>query len=543
MEVETTTPKSLYEYLEKLESYLLDENIKSFKFSQFHNNELIGRGGFAIVSSAVFQETKYALKDLKVNLIIDDKMIKNIINEIKLLNKLNHPNINKFYGISRDPLSNNFALVLQYVNGGNLRNYLFKKKQNGIYRIAWTDLIKISIDIANGLTYLHNINIIHRDLHSKNILINDGKALIADFGISKQLNDMTGSSSYIKGIPAYTDPQYLLNKLIDKRSDIYSLGVLFWELTSGIPPFHKLSLFEVAKKIIDNQKEKAIANTPQDFISLYEKCWSSSPDQRPTLHKILKQLKKLLNKTPVEFIENHISNKQYINAIIINQGHCTFTFEDLDKSTDLRDVRRRLSTEKDLLLGRQNVYFYDQHGEKISRDHENNYTLEDILIPDGSDFSFYIESDLSKPSFPKIVQLFGLDKGRKFDDGIMNTASQQAFTIQNLHEKDINIQNEYSINIGESNPVYYQTGYIRLTRDDLQVSDEYIKAIEDALDDNKSVEEKRGALNEIGREFGHFWMQDIKLGRIPIQIEEMTDSASTDGSIMYQQIVASSSRT
>ncbi|CAG8606475.1 17350_t:CDS:2 [Gigaspora rosea] len=401
MEVETTTPKSLYEYLEKLESYLLDENIKSFKFSQFHNNELIGRGGFAIVSSAVFQETKYALKDLKVNLIIDDKMIKNIINEvIKLLNKLNHPNINKFYGISR-----------------------------------------------------------------------------------------------------------------------------------------------VAKKIIDNQKEKAIANTPQDFISLYEKCWSSSPDQRPTLHKILKQLKKLLNKTPVEFIENHISNKQYINAIIINQGHCTFTFEDLDKSTDLRDVRRRLSTEKDLLLGRQNVYFYDQHGEKISRDHENNYTLEDILIPDGSDFSFYIESDLSKPSFPKIVQLFGLDKGRKFDDGIMNTASQQAFTIQNLHEKDINIQNEYSINIGESNPVYYQTGYIRLTRDDLQVSDEYIKAIEDALDDNKSVEEKRGALNEIGREFGHFWMQDIKLGRIPIQIEEMTDSASTDGSIMYQQIVASSSRT
>ncbi|KAF0561619.1 kinase-like protein [Gigaspora margarita] len=525
MEVETTTQKSLYEYSEKLESCLSDENIKSFKFSQFNNFELIGRGGFAIVFSAVFQETKYALKDLKVNLIIDDKMIKKIINEIKLLNKLNHPNINKFYGISRDPLSNNFALVLQFANGGNLRNYLLKKKQNGIYRIAWTDLIKISIDITNGLTYLHNINIIHRDLHSKNILINDGKALIADFGISKQLNDMTGSSSYTKGIPAYTDPQYLLYKLIDKRSDIYSLGVLFWELTSGIPPFHKLSLFEVVvKKILENQRENAIANTPQDFISLYEKCWSFSPGQRPTLHKILKQLKKLLNKTPVEFIVNHISNKQYINAIIVNNGHCTFTFEDLDKSTYLRDVRRRLSTEKDLLLGRQNVYFYDRLGEKISRDHENNYILEDILIPDGSDFSFYIESDLSTPSFPKIVQFLDLDKGRKFDDGIINTANNQAFTIKNLHEKDINIQNEYSINIGE-------------------ISDEYVKAIEDALDDNKSVEEKRDALNEIGKEFGHFWMQDVKLGRMQIQIEEMTDSASTDGSIMYQQIVASSSRT
>ncbi|CAG8574285.1 5682_t:CDS:2, partial [Gigaspora margarita] len=243
---------------------------------------------------------------------------------------------------------------------------------------------------------------------------------------------------------------------------------------------------------------------------------------------------------PISYIYFNKTTKQYINAIIVNNGHCTFTFEDLDKSTYLKDVRRRLSTEKDLLLGRQNVYFYDRLGEKISRDHENNYTLEDILIPDGSDFSFYIESDLSTPSFPKIVQFLDLDKGRKFDDGIMNTANNQAFTIKNLHEKDINIQNEYSINIGESNPIYYQTGYIRLTRGDLQVSDEYIKAIENALDDNKSVEEKREALNEIGKEFGHFWMQDVKLGRMQIQIEEMTDSASTDGSIMYQQIVASS---
>lgn len=77
------------------------------------------------------------------------------------------------------------TLVLQHAEDGNLRDYLQKKHVDGLYKILWAELIKIATEITIGLTYLHSKDIIHRDLHSKNILINDGKALIADFGNQK----------------------------------------------------------------------------------------------------------------------------------------------------------------------------------------------------------------------------------------------------------------------------------------------------------------------------------------------------------------------
>ncbi|CAG8777945.1 854_t:CDS:2 [Dentiscutata erythropus] len=249
------------------------------------------------------------------------------------------------------------------------------------------------------------------------------------------------------------------------------------------------------EKLINNERENAITNTPQDYVFLYEECWSSNPDNRPEVDEVLKRLKKFSG------------DEQSINVvIIINNERHLYTINDLDKSLNLKEVRRRLSTEKDFLLGRQNIYFYDRLKGKISRDHENNYTIEKILISDGPDISFCIEIDNSKPSFPRIVQLFGLDKGRIFDDGMMKKVEKQAYIIKNLHEKDINIQNEHSINICENNnTVYNKTVSVSLLPKDLLPTDEYIKAIEEALDDSKSFEEQRKALDLVGKEYGYFW--------------------------------------
>ncbi|KAF0507921.1 kinase-like protein [Gigaspora margarita] len=142
--------------------------------------------------------------------------------------------------------------------------------------------------------------------HSKNILLND---LIADFGISKQLNDTTdsSSSSNLKDTVPYTDPRCLLqNNQQDKESDIYSLGMLLWELTSGIHLFSVLNL-NISRLIIhisENKKVAIIDQTPPDYAYLFEKCWSSDLNQRPTLSEILKELKKLSVNAPVDFISN-----------------------------------------------------------------------------------------------------------------------------------------------------------------------------------------------------------------------------------------------
>ncbi|RIB03737.1 kinase-like domain-containing protein [Gigaspora rosea] len=266
--------------------------------------------GFAIVYSAVFDGKTYALKSLNNNLGLNDKEFKQFRRELKLLYTIdNHPNIVKFYGVSRES-TGNFMLILQFANNGNLRDYLRNKQIEGVYKISWVELIQIAGDIANGLKHLHDKHIIHRDLHSKNVLLNDGRALITDFGISKHLNDTTTSSSDKGGVPAYIEPQCYLqdgNVKRDQKSDIYSLGVLLWELTSGVPPFNDFPDRAIIIEISQNKREKTIENTPPHYVNLYTNCWSSDPDLRPKLNEVLIELKKL---ETVEFITNNINNRQ-----------------------------------------------------------------------------------------------------------------------------------------------------------------------------------------------------------------------------------------
>ncbi|KAF0483904.1 glycosyltransferase family 2 protein [Gigaspora margarita] len=213
---------------------------------------------------------------------------------IKYHYKIDHPNVIKFYGFSKGNQIGDFMLMLQHANDGNLRDYLQKKKELNYYKILWTELL----------------------LYSKNILINDGKALIADFGISRQLNGSTTSSSAVIGMIPYIDPLCLENEnKQNKKSDIYSLGVIFWELTSGIPPFNNFSSVTIIIEIINGTREKMVENTPLDYANLYNRCWSSSSDQRPTLNESLTELEKLSIETNIEFIINDISTKIDVNSI------------------------------------------------------------------------------------------------------------------------------------------------------------------------------------------------------------------------------------
>ncbi|CAG8494298.1 25140_t:CDS:2 [Dentiscutata erythropus] len=141
----------VYKYLEKLETLLRENNVKSFKSLQFNDLEIIGRGGSAIVYSAMFNEEKYVLKCLNNNLHFDNKTFKKFIHELKILNAIDHPNIIRFYGISRDPKTSNFMMVLQFANGGNLRDYL-NSKQKEVQRptldTILTELEKLSADTS-----------------------------------------------------------------------------------------------------------------------------------------------------------------------------------------------------------------------------------------------------------------------------------------------------------------------------------------------------------------------------------------------------------
>ncbi|CAB4383576.1 unnamed protein product [Rhizophagus irregularis] len=146
----------------------------------------IGKGGFGIVYKAETNDKKpVALKGL-ISSVIDENIIKNFVKELKLLRMVSyHDNINRFLGITKVKWADNTGYIM----------------------------IQMALDITHGLLCLHLRNIIHRDLHSKNILVNDGKLLIADFGLSKQLTEVTSNST-----------RELLN-------------MLNYNITSGWPPF------------------------------------------------------------------------------------------------------------------------------------------------------------------------------------------------------------------------------------------------------------------------------------------------------------------
>ncbi|GES80191.1 kinase-like domain-containing protein [Rhizophagus clarus] len=287
---------------EWIDTKIKDGNIDYVEYNEFSDVKKIGEGGFGIVESAYWENCgiKIALKTLINNSSVDENSMNEFVKELKNLKKVSfHPNINRFYGISKEPSLNKYAIVLEFANQGNLREYL----EIHFNDLQWDDKIRMVLDIVCGLKCLHFNEIIHRDLHAKNILVNNHILMIADFGTSKQLSEATSTSTNSKadeiGLIEYMEPQRFKNIKYKKtkKSDIYSLGVLLWEISSGRPPFsgypqsdRYLIGFHIG---YSNLREKPVDGTPQEYRELYQKCWDDEPNLRPDIEKVHETLNKL----------------------------------------------------------------------------------------------------------------------------------------------------------------------------------------------------------------------------------------------------------
>ncbi|RIB09150.1 kinase-like domain-containing protein [Gigaspora rosea] len=216
------------------------------------------------------------------------------IKELKFLRSVSsHPNIIKFYGITHDPSNGRCKIILQYANNGNLRAYL----KNNFSKLKWSDKFQMGIEISSGLVFLHDKNIAHRDLHSKNILVHDGKILITDFGLSKRMDETaTYTTANICGMNAYIDPQCFKNSSykLDMKSDNYSLGFILWEISSGRIPYESFETVQaIFYHVLQGKRETPLKDSPSKYVQIYEKCWDDDPSKRPKAKSVLSSLHKL----------------------------------------------------------------------------------------------------------------------------------------------------------------------------------------------------------------------------------------------------------
>lgn len=254
--------------------------------------EELGTGGMGSVYKASDTELseKVALKLINPKIAADKKTIERFRNELKLARKIRHKNVCQMYDLNKE--NEKYYITMEYVPGEDLKSFIRRSRQLSI-----NGAISIARQVCEGLAEAHKHGVIHRDLKPSNIMIDrDGNVRIMDFGIARSLKSkgITGAGIMI-GTPEYLSPEQADGEDVDRRSDIYSLGVILYEILSGQLPFKGDTPLSLAvKHRIEKPKNPRTINPqiPEKLGRIILKCLEKNRDDRyQTAEKLLTDLK------------------------------------------------------------------------------------------------------------------------------------------------------------------------------------------------------------------------------------------------------------
>ncbi|POG74978.1 kinase-like domain-containing protein, partial [Rhizophagus irregularis DAOM 181602=DAOM 197198] len=216
----------------------------------------------------------------------------------------------KLYGITQDPETENYIMILDYAENGSLRNYL----NTNYGELSWTDKINYLHSIAHGLNDIHEIELIHRDLHTGNILRLKNLTCITDMGLCKpaDCNTSENAKSKIYGILPYIAPEILRGRNYTKAADIYSFGIIMYEVISGLLPYYDVGHdVNLAANICKGLRPRFNIKVPQLIVHLIKRCLDANQSNRPNAAEIKKTLNQWLSESQGLIVYDISSSNNY----------------------------------------------------------------------------------------------------------------------------------------------------------------------------------------------------------------------------------------
>jgi HEAT repeat protein/tRNA A-37 threonylcarbamoyl transferase component Bud32 len=244
--------------------------------------EKIGKGAFGTVllMEDTVVEERLILKFLNPNVSSDEEMMKRFVHELRYSRKITHKNVIRIYDFLY--IRGNYAISMEYFPSHTLGGEIVNEKP-----VALKRAVKFAIDIATGMAVAHQAGIVHRDLKPANVLIdNDLLLKIVDFGVAAaqtQGDTQLTKTGYVIGSPKYMAPEQILGKKVDERADIYSLGVIMYEMFSGVPPYSRGDHMSVMYQHVQGKARQPIEinkELPADLNALVMKCMSLDKAKR-----------------------------------------------------------------------------------------------------------------------------------------------------------------------------------------------------------------------------------------------------------------------
>lgn len=285
----------------KAEEEAISRGLQTIRNEDLEEIRVLGSGTYGAVYHGKWKGSDVAVKRIKASCFAGrpserERLISDFWREALILSSLHHPNVVSFYGIVRDGPDGSLATVTEFMVNGSLKQFLQKKDRT----IDRRKRLIIAMDAAFGMEYLHGKNIVHFDLKCENLLVNmrDPQrpvCKIGDLGLSK-VKQHTLVSGGVRGTLPWMAPELLSGKsnMVTEKIDVYSFGIVMWELLTGEEPYSDLHCASIIGGIVNNSLRPQIpAWCDPEWKSLMESSWASDPSERPSFSDISQKLRSM----------------------------------------------------------------------------------------------------------------------------------------------------------------------------------------------------------------------------------------------------------